>query len=145
MAPATILPDPDQLQLVALSVDADRIDGDVTTTAPQSPCPSCGHLSGRVHSRYIRQVADLPWQGVAFRLRLHVRRFFCDHPTCSRAIFTERLPGIVTPYGRRTVRLAHLLELVGMVVGGAGGSRLLQHLGLGGVVVSRDTLLRAVR
>src|SRR5262249_24292164 len=134
-----------QLRLIVLTAQDDRIDGVVDTTARQVPCPVCGQLASRIHSRYVRSIADLPWQGVAFRLRLHVRRFFCDQRACPRAIFTERLPGLVAPYGRRTLRLALLVELVGMVVGGAGGNRLLRHLALGGVAVSRDTLLRAVR
>src|SRR5262245_55439440 len=112
MAPATILPDPEQLRLVTLSVQGDTIIGVVATTAPQAACPTCGQLAERIHSRYLRQVADLPWQGVAFGLRVHVRRFFCDQRTCPQAIFTERLPGIVAPYGRRTLRLARLVELV---------------------------------
>src|SRR5262249_46485936 len=120
MAPATILPDPAQLRLIVLTAQDDRIDGVVETTARQVPCPVSGQLASRIHSRYVRSIADLPWQGVAFRLRLHVRRFFCDQRACPRAIFTERLPGLVAPYGRRTLRLARLVELVGMVVGGAG-------------------------
>jgi transposase len=98
-----------------------------------------------VHSRYTRQVADLPWCGVAVRLQLQVRRFFCDQPTCPRAIFTERLPGVVAPYARRTVRLSQLVELVGLLLGGSAGSRLLRHLAHGALLGSRDTVLRTIR
>jgi transposase len=71
-----------------------------------------------------------------------VRRFFCDEPSCPRAIFTERLPNLVAPYARRTTQLEDWLRAVGFAVGGAGGTRLLQALGLG---ASADTLLRQVR
>ncbi|HEV2461156.1 MAG TPA: ISL3 family transposase, partial [Ktedonobacterales bacterium] len=89
--------------------------------------------------------ADLPWCGVVVHLLLQVRRFFCDQPTCPRAIFTERLPGVVAPYARRTVRLTQLVELVGFLLGGSAGSRLLCHLVHGESLGSRDTVLRTIR
>ncbi len=33
-----------------------------------------------------------PWHGIALRLVLHVRKFFCDHAACVRCVLTERLP-----------------------------------------------------
>jgi transposase len=98
-----------------------------------------------VHSRYARQVADLPWLEIAVRLQLQVRRFFCDQLACPRAIFTERLPGIVAPYARRTLRLARLVALVGFLLGGSAGSRLLRQLVCTKVAPRRDTILRAIR
>src|SRR3954449_11100145 len=38
------------------------------TTSPRqksAPCPTCGEPSPRIHSRYLRQLHDLPWQGRA--------------------------------------------------------------------------------
>lgn len=112
------------------------------TTAPEACCPLCHQRSAHVHSHYIRQVADLPWHGIAVRLPVRVRRFFCDHPTCQQAIFTERLPGLVAPYARKTARLAQVLEVIGMAVGGEAGARLLVSLGM---AASPDTLLRLMR
>ena len=99
-APATILPDPQHLRLLGLAGDAEGIVATVAAIAPTSVCPQCGQPSQRIHSRYVRHVFDLPWHGVAFRLDLHVRRFFCDHATCSQRIFTERLPGVVASSAR---------------------------------------------
>ncbi|MFJ8246322.1 transposase family protein [Peribacillus asahii] len=53
-------------------------------------CPSCGNLSSRIHSRYIRFVRDLSIQQVSIHLQLQVKKFFCDSPACSTRIFTER-------------------------------------------------------
>lgn len=53
--------------------------------------PKCGHPSTRVHSRYRRTLADLPWQWLPARRDVRVRRSFCDVPDCQRRIFTERL------------------------------------------------------
>jgi len=38
-------------------------------------CPRCGVASRRVHSRYLRKLADLPWEGVAVTIRLRARSF----------------------------------------------------------------------
>jgi transposase len=74
--------------------------------------------------------------------RLRVRKFFCRTATGARRIFTERLPGVASPWARQTLRLtAHLLAL-GLALGGAAGVRLGQSLGL---IVSRNTLLRVIR
>jgi len=142
MAQATILPDPGRLQLLHLSADASSISAVVTPLTLQSRCPLCDQPAARVHSRYARTLADLPWHGVAMRLRLHVRRFFCDTPACARAIFTERLPGIVAPYARRTERLDDWFRVVGFALGGEAGARLLRALGL---TASPDTLLARLR
>ncbi len=143
MTRPTILPDPQQLRVCALSAEAETITAVVEPTAMSCTCPVCGHEAARVHSRYTRQLADLPWHGVAFRLQLRSRKFFCDMPTCPRQIFTQRFPDVVVPYARRTQRLAQLLELVAALVGGAPGLRLLRAAGVPGV--RRDTLLRLVR
>ncbi|MCA1849755.1 MAG: transposase family protein [Acidobacteria bacterium] len=84
-------------------------------------CPRCQARSSRVHSRYIRCVADLPWHGVRVKLELHTRRFRCRNCLCPRRIFCERLPRVVAHYARKTVRLNAALELIGFALGG--GSR----------------------
>lgn len=94
-----------------------------------------------VHSYYARTLADLPWSGYGIIWRLRVRKLFCRNPGCPRRIFTERLPGIVAPWARRTLRLmAHLLAIA-LALGGAAGVRLSRSLGL---IVSRNTLLRVI-
>jgi transposase len=108
----------------------------------QAACPACSSLSARVHSRYIRTIADLPWQGVRVRFRLHTRRFFCDQSSCRRQTFSERLPDTVAPYARRTVRLNEALRAIGFALGGEAGSRLAERLSL---TASPATLLRRVR
>jgi len=71
-----------------------------------------------------------------------VRRFVCDYPRCAQRIFCERLPTLVAPFARRTVRLRRALEVVGVAVGGENGARVACQLGM---ATSPDTLLRAVR
>ena len=106
------------------------------------PCPACGIPARRIHSRYHRTLADLPWQGLAVQLWLETRRFFCEVATCSRRIFAEQFPGLASPRSRRSARLTALFGAVGRALGGEPGARLLRELGLS---ISPDTLLRLVR
>jgi transposase len=138
----TVLPAPKLLNLIGVRADENA----VTLIARASPraarCPVCGTRSARVHSRYTRTLADLPWQGIPVTVRLHVRRFFCDEGSCDRAIFAERLSGVAAHYARRTERLDGWFTHVSFALGGEAGARLLKDLG---VVVSGDTLLNHIR
>ena len=142
MAVATLLPDPACLHLLGLEADTEAITVRAVTTALEACCPLCHRPSTHVHSRYVRTLADLPWFGSAVRLRLQVRRFFCLNPTCSRAIFTERLPKVVAPSARRTTRLAEVLTRIGFALGGEAGRDLSLGLAVGS---SPDILLRLIR
>ena len=114
----------------------------LVATAPTATCPLCGHRTARVHSRYSRTLADLPWAGAAVRLTLRVRKFFCTLAACPRRVFTERLPDLAAPYARKTARLADILRLVGFALGGEAGARLVARLGM---AASPRTLLRLLR
>lgn len=105
-------------------------------------CPACHHASGRLHSRYERRLADLPWQGQRVRIQLRVRRLRCVNRQCRRQIFAETVDDVVAPYGRRTRRLADVQRWVGLGLGGEAGARLIDRLGMR---ASADTILRLVR
>jgi transposase len=142
MSHATLLPDPAEVRLDHLISESNAVTVVVQTAREAVPCPDCQHPSRRVHSHYTRTLADLPWNGIAVRLRLHTRRFFCSSLTCSRRVFTERLPSTAGRYARRTLRLDEALQILGLLVGGEPGARLAQKLGMR---TSGDTLLRRTR
>jgi hypothetical protein len=64
-------------------------------------CPLCGMLSRRIHSRYLRQVADLPCAGREARIRMITRRFVCEVAHRRRQIFAERFGDDVVPIRAR--------------------------------------------
>ena len=133
---------PEQLYVESLSAAPDGI---VIHTAPKDPggrCPECSGYSRRVHSRYTRTLADLPWAGISVRLRVRVRKFFCDDPSCAQKIFAERLDEVAQPRARRTDRQGEALLLVALALGGRAGARLAVELGL---VAGRDALLERVK
>lgn len=80
--------------------------------------------------------------GQAVQLQLRVRRFRCLNPQCSQQTFAERLPDLVVPTARRTIRLTVLLGVYAIESGGEPGARLLKA---GGMKVSPDTLLRLTK
>src|SRR5215510_763372 len=83
-------------------------------------CPCCQTINSKVHSRYERTIDDLPWAGVAVRIRLQARKFFCANPECPQRIFCERFPDVVTRYGYRSGRLNETLAAIGFALGGRG-------------------------
>jgi transposase len=142
MNASTLLADPRQLRLQCKNASGQTITLSVTTILPCASCPRCHESSTRIHSRYVRTVADLPWLGIAVRLELQTRRFFCRQPACTQQIFCERLPAVVAPHGRRTQRLAHALQVLGFALGGEAGARLARAFSMS---ASAETLLRGIR
>ncbi len=142
MADQTLLPDPSNLHVVQIEAEGNVITMVVRTTASEARCSLCGSPSTKIHSHYTRLLADLPWMGQAVRLTLSLRRFFCQNPECQRKIFAERLPSVVAPYARHTLRFHDLLTLIGFAVGGEAGRKLAEGMKLS---TSPDTLLRLIQ
>ena len=138
------------LTLAPCGLVIDRIDADGDALAivarpklNSAPCPACGAMSSRAHSRYQRHLADLPSQGRLVRIRLWCRRFRCVTVGCGRKIFTERLAATGSrPFARRTMRLDAIVHHLGLALGGRPGQEFAKRLLL---PVSNDTLLRIVR
>jgi len=136
-----LLPHIADIEFNGLRVDPDTIHLRITTTAPKAVCPQCGETSERVHSRYQREVQDLPWAGIAVQVQLCVRRFFCDHVNCVQKTFSEPLGPMIDKYSRRTERLNDQLQQIALRLGGQAGQRLAVKLGL---PTSASTLLRLI-
>ena len=68
----------------------------------EAVCPDCSAVSSAVHSRYLRQPADLPVGGRPVSILLAVRRFFCPNPGCARRTFAEQFGDLIGRRRRRT-------------------------------------------
>jgi transposase len=137
MFPTSILPN-EQL----LGYEATRQIGScfhLTLTSKQTapPCPLCSTPSRRVHSRYTRSVADLSVAGYRVMLELQVKKFFKASPD-----HCERLPEVVQPYGRRSIRLVETLKHLGLLVSAEVSRRIADKFG---IRASPDSFLRAAR
>jgi transposase len=141
LRPSALVPD-------GFVVESAVCDGETTlitvrSVTKTSACPRCGTSSDRIHSRYLRQAADLPLAGRPVQLVIVARRFRCSAATCGRRIFTERFAGsVLAPWARRTARLDHVVHHLGLVLGGRPAASFAQRLI---IPVSNDTLLRVVR
>jgi transposase len=108
----------------------------------RSECPSCGTQSTARHSRYWRQLQDLPVQGKRVALQLRLSRWRCRNRECEQAIFRERLDELVAPWARRTSRVEEILLLVGHRAGGRAAEFLMKRLAMS---ISDDTILRRIK
>lgn len=69
---------PPGFTIVASSVADDGATILIRSSSPTSQCPKCRSVSCCVHSRYRRQISDLPLAGRAVKLMADVRRFRCN-------------------------------------------------------------------
>jgi transposase len=124
----------------------DRAAGRVTlharVRAAEGICPRCGAVSGRVHGRYVRRLADAAIGGVRAVLALVVRRFRCVNAECGTVTFAEQVAGLTSPHARYTPLLRGMLASISVSLAARPGARLAVKLGL---PVAKDTLLRMVR
>jgi transposase len=124
------------------ALHADTLTVHLQASASAAACPQCHQPAARIHSHYTRTAADLPWAGAAVRLVLHARKFFCTNAPCAQRIFAERLPTVVAPRARTTVRLQDVLRAIAFALGGEAGARLCGRLRM---ATSPATLLRLIR
>ena len=117
----------------------------VSLTTKNGNCPDCQSGSSRVHSRYQRTLKDLPASGLSVHVKLHVRRFFCDNPSCLRKTFAQALPNVAARYARKTLRLIETLRELGFALGGEAGSHIATVLILAPIYNWLCSTLRDVR
>lgn len=104
-------------------------------------CPTCQKCSSRVHSRYCRNIDDLPVSGQHVHIQILSHKWFCDNPECPLTIFTERLSWI-GPYQRKTDRLEKVIEKVTFSTNCLTAEKVCHFLH---IPISHDTLLRRAK
>jgi transposase len=130
MPTTPLLPLPDDLEITSISEAPDELLVRVTSNRSHSCCPLCGTPSEAIHSYYRRKPLDLPCTGRSIRLLLTVKKFFCQVASCPRKIFTERIPELLQPSSRLTMRLRNAIQEVGFATSGKAGERLCSKLGM---------------
>ncbi len=65
MGQRTLVPDAGEVVLHELkAIGRDRLVMVLRSAGERSRCPICGRASGRIHSRYVRHLSDLPWRPI---------------------------------------------------------------------------------
>ncbi|MCX4234451.1 ISL3 family transposase [Streptomyces ortus] len=114
----------------------------VRSSAPAAACSGCGARSERVHGRYRRSLADSPVAGRGVKVMVTVRRFECVNDACCQTTFSEQVPGLTSPFARRTPTLTKALVSIALALAGRAGSRLATRLVM---PCGRDLLIKLIR
>ncbi len=128
----TLFPPLRVFRLLSSHREAKRVVLSCERVTPTARCPVCGTPAYRIHSRYQRTVWDLSVQNVQVVLHLHVRKFYCDQPSCPRRITASRLPQVTSSHGRFTFGLREFLAQLGREHGGAAGTSCARPAGCAG-------------
>jgi transposase len=100
MVATSSLPLPPSLHVETLMLGNDSLTILASPDATDASCPLCGERSNRVHSRYVRTLADRSWADVTVCFLIRARKFFCANPPCPRTVFVERLAGVAQTHER---------------------------------------------
>jgi transposase len=130
------------LNITDVSIESDTVTIHAGPSDSTATCPDCGRESDRVHSRYTRQITDLPSRGRRVVLRLSARRFRCSASGCRRQVFCERISELADAHARSSGPLTDSHREIGFALGGEAGARLAKKLAM---PTSPDTLLRRVK
>lgn len=136
-----LLPLPEGMYIDQIQASENEVSITVIATHPTCCCPLCSERSCSIHSQYRRSVRDVPCGGRRVQLVLCVRKFFCRNPLCEQKIFTERIPDLVRPWAKMTMRYCQQLTSIGLATCGKGGTKLAARLGM---QTSRQTVLRRI-
>ena len=92
MVRGTLLPSIFEVERVCLRPRLGLIEVELRTSRPFSCCPVCGTASQRVHSRYLRRLGDLPWQGIPVSILLQTRKSSVSSRLAADVSLPNRFP-----------------------------------------------------
>jgi len=115
------------LQLVDTKVDTDCITINALSASLSASCPQCHHDSSKVHSGYVRTLADLSLGARKVIVQLDIRRFFCKELMCERVTFAELVSEFAVRHARRSNPLREALCEIAFEAGGEEGARMAEN------------------
>ncbi|QHC23219.1 ISL3 family transposase [Streptomyces sp. GS7] len=101
---------------------------EAVSTGRPGRCPDCRKRAERVHSTHQRSLDERPLGPRRVTIRLRVRRFFCDRPSCSRRTFVEQVGGLTERYRRSSIGMTGWLWSIAVELGGRPAARLCRKL-----------------
>lgn len=107
----------------------DMVIFEVSSVLKDVVCPYCGHPSSKVHSRYQREIQDLPMQNKKVVLLIRTRKMFCVNSLCNKKTFAEKHPFVATN-GKITERLEKNIIYTSPQLSSIGASKTLKSNGI---------------
>ena len=104
-------------------------------------CPYCGVISGKIHRKYNREIADLPIAQYKVNLVVVVKKYTCANPECRHKRFSERLP-FAAERSKRTNRLDEYIREIGLKNSSVEAAKLIRKTH---VDISWKTILRLIK
>lgn len=132
---------PEGMLVEHIQLTEDGLVVEVAATSLTSRCPLCSEVSESIHCHYRRVLQDVPCAGRRVQLVLTVRKFSCRNSLCPRKVFAERIPTLMEPWARMTIRSCQQITSIGLATCGKGGAKLAARLG---IQTTRQTILRRV-
>ena len=130
-----------QFEIAQISIQDHQITLGLESTVEMATCPACSTASSSLHSRYNRYPIDLPWAEYSVLLELRVKRFFCHNGNCFKRTFAEQFPEVVARYARKTLRVTHKQQYLGVNVCAHVGEKLLEIERIGASDTTLNRLL----
>jgi len=104
-------------------------------------CPNCGGTSGKIHSKYKREMADLPIMHYKVMLVIEVKKYICSNPECGQKRFSEQLP-FAGERSKRTKRLDEYIREIGLKNSSVEAEKIIRKTHC---AISHKTILRLIK
>lgn len=131
----------DNFEIKNIEYDENKVSIILKSTSLTAKCTCCHCESTKVHSKYMRQVLDLPMIDKYTKLGIVTRRFFCTNTECKRKIFSEEFNGFISRYKRITERLLKYLINISLTQSSNQAHRVINKL----IPVSASSILRIAK
>jgi len=104
-------------------------------------CSYCGVESSKIHSKYTRELLDLPIAQYKVKLIIEVNKYMCINPKCTHKRFAEVLP-FASEHSKRTARLDEYIREIGLKNSSVEAAKL---IGKTHADISNQTVLRVIK
>lgn len=104
-------------------------------------CKYCGKESFKVHSKYKREIADLPIMQYKVKLIIYVKKYTCVNPECGHKRFAEPLP-FAGEQSKRTERLDEYIREIGLKNSSVEAEKIVRKTHID---ISGKTILRMIK
>ena len=104
-------------------------------------CRYCGKESYKIHSKYSREIMDLPIAEYKVKLKIEAKKYICENTECSHKRFAEVLP-FAQERSKRTRRLDDYIREIGLKNSSVDAAEILRKTHAD---ISNKTVLRVIK